>query len=496
MKKKLIILFLIFILSGYFLYSQTAPDTLWTQHFGGIHEDSSTCIRETSDSSLIIIGTTDQTGNGMNDIWLIKTDENGNMLWDKTFGGDQNDFSIMEQQTTDGGFIIAGTTESFGNGMQDFWLIKTDADGNEEWNQTYGTAENDRTQYVEQTSDGGYVITGGTGNFENNNQDAWLIKTDENGNLEWQQTYGGNGNEKTYTVHQETDGSYILAGLTSSYGNGTYDAYLIKTDSLGNEIWSQTFGGPEIENAYSMQILPGEGYILAGSTKSFGAGDFDVWLIKTDEQGNEIWSYVYGTEVLDYCYSLDITSDGDFILGGLTNATVNGDVDVLAMKISDSGDEIWTKKIGLDGDEPSFFVEQTEDGGYILAGYTNSFGNGDNDVYIVKLAPDGTTDAEDIIDQPSGYNLWNYPNPCNPSSTIRFSSGLFPQNERLEIKIFNLKGQTVKTFSNLPITQSHNQQIVWNGTDQSNQPVSSGMYYAVLKQNDITLASKKMMLMK
>lgn len=444
MKNKLLILFLIFSFSGYFLYAQTAPDTLWTKHFGGIHEDSSTCIRENSDSSLIIIGTTDQTGNGMNDIWLIKTDENGNMLWDKTFGGNQNDFSIMGQQTADGGFIIAGTTESFGNGMRDFWLIKTDADGNEEWNQTYGTAENDRTQYVEQTSDGGYVVTGGTGNFENNNQDVWLIKTDENGNLEWQQTYGGNGNEKTYTVHQETDGNYILAGLTSSYGNGMYDAYLIKTDSLGNEIWS----------------------------------------------------YVYGTDVLDYCYSIDITSDGDFILGGLTNATANGDVDVLAMKISDSGDEIWTKNIGLTGDDPAIFIEQTKDGGYVLAGYTNSFGNGHNDVYIVKLAPDATTDAEDIIDQPSGYHLWNYPNPFNPPSTIRFSSELFPQNERLEIKIFNLKGQTVKTFSNLHITQSHNQQIVWNGTDQSNRPVSSGMYYAVLKQNDITLASKKMMLMK
>ncbi len=486
---------LFFILSSCFLVAQTAPDTLWTKHFGGINEDTSTCIRETSDSSLIIIGTTDQTGNGMNDIWLIKTDEHGTMLWDRTFGGNQNDFSIMGQQTTDGGFIIAGTTESFGNGMRDFWLIKTDADGNEEWNQTYGTSENDRTQYVEQTSDGGYVITGGTGNIENNNQDAWLIKTDENGNLEWQQTYGGNGNDKTYTVHQEADGSYILAGLTSSFGNGNYDAYLIKTDSLGNETWSHTFGGPEIENAYSMQILPGEGYILAGSTKSFGAGDFDVWLIKTDEQGNEIWSHVYGTDVVDYCYSLDITSDGDFILGGLTNATVNGDFDVLALKISYSGDRIWRKDVGGTGNDYSFFVEQTEDEGYVLAGYTNSFGNGD-DVYIVKLAPDGSNEVENIIDQPSGCNLWNYPNPFNPSSTIRFCSALCKHNERLEIEIFNLKGQQVKTFSNLPFIQSHIQHIVWNGTDQSNQPVSSGMYYAVLTQNGKTLASKKMLLLK
>jgi len=490
MKRTLIILFLIYTFPGHFLYSQTAPDTLWTQHFGDIHEESSTCIRQTSDGNFIIIGVTDQTSSGRNDIWLIKADENGIMIWDRTFGGNQNDFSIVGHQTADGGFIIAGTTESFGNGMQDFWLIKTDADGNEEWNQTFGTAENDRTQYVKQTFDGGYIITGGTGNFETSNQDAWLIKTDENGNLEWQQTYGGNGNEKMYTVHQETDGSYILAGLTSSYGNGTYDAYLIKTDSLGNEIWSQTFGGSEIENAYSMQILPGEGYILAGSTKSFGAGDFDVWLIKTDQQGNEIWSYVYGTEVLEYCYSLDITSDGNFILGGLTNATVNGDIDVLVMKISDSGDEIWTKKVGLDGDEPSFFVEQSEDEGYVLAGYSNSFGNGDNDVYIVKLAPDGSTDTENIIDQPSGHKLWNYPNPFNPSTEIKFQISDYSTIKHHKLSIYNLRGQIIKQY----LIQDPQSSVTWNGKNEYNIPVSSGIYFCRLNIPESPI--KKMVLLK
>ena len=494
MRNRVLILVLISAISGYLLHSQTAPDTLWTKHFGNIYKDSSTCIRETSDGSFIIIGTTDQTGNGMNDIWLIKTDENGNMLWERTYGGDQNDFSIMGQQTVDGGFIIAGTTESFGNGMRDFWLIKTDADGNEEWNQTYGTVENDRTQYVEQTSDNGYILTGGTGNFETNNQDAWLIKTDENGIMEWQQTYGGNGNEKTYTVHQETDGSYILAGLTSSYGNGNYDAYLIKTDSLGNEIWYQTFGGSDIENAYSMQILPGEGYILAGSTRSFGAGEFDVWLIKTDEQGNEIWSHVYGTDSVDYCYSIGINSEGDFILGGLTNATANGYFDVLAMKISDSGDEIWSKNIGLAGDDYSIFVEQTEDGGYVLAGYSNSFGN-DDDVYVVKLASDASNDAGNKIDQPSGFNLRNYPNPFNPSTTISFNI-IREMNENYELGIYNIKGQKVKSFTNLQFNNAANQRITWNGRDDNNQPVSSGIYYSVLKQNCNILASEKVTLMK
>jgi hypothetical protein len=480
------------------LHAQTAPDTLWTSHFGGIYEDNSTCIFQTFDGGYLIIGSTDQLGNGLKDIWLIKTDENGNLVWDKTYGGDQDDFSIMGQQTTEGGFIVAGTTESFGNGMRDFWLIKTDSEGNEEWNQTFGTAENDRSQYVEQTADGGYIITGGTGNVETNNQDAWLIKTDCAGNQEWQQTYGGNGNEKTYTVHQETDGSYILAGLTSSFGNGNYDAYLIKTDSDGNEIWYKTFGGSGIENAYAMQILPNEGYILAGSTQSFGAGDFDVWLIKVDQQGDEIWNQVYGTEVVDYCYFVSITEDGNFVLGGLTNSTLAGDFDVLAMKVSCSGEEIWTTKVGESGNEYAFFVEQTSDNGFVLAGYTNSFGNGDNDVYAVKLASDGT-DAHQIIEQPAGFNLQNYPNPFNPSTTISFNL----KNTSLpsQIEIYNLKGQKVKVleccnFFAANTRDSFSYTITWDGTDSSDKPVASGVYFSVLRQSDKILASKKMLLLK
>ena len=267
MKVRIVVISILFCA---FLQAQIPPDTLWTKTYGGSNNDSSTCIRQTTDGGYIIFGNTDSEGNDMNDLWLIKTDENGNLTWDVTFGGDQNDYSIIGQQTSDGGFIIVGTAESFGNGMQDFWLIKTDENGNEEWNQTYGTEENDRAQYVEQTADGGYILTGGTGNYEDDHQDFWLIKIDENGNVEWDQTYGGTGNEKAYSVHQNPDGSYILSGRTDSFGNGAFDMWLIKTDEFGNELWNRTFGGTENENAYSMQILTNGGYILAGCTKSFG----------------------------------------------------------------------------------------------------------------------------------------------------------------------------------------------------------------------------------
>lgn len=242
-----------------------------------------------------------------------------------------------------------------------------------------------------------------------------------------------------------------------------------------------------------MQILPGEGYILAGSTKSFGAGDFDVWLIKVDTHGHEIWSQVYGTSAYDYCYSIDVTSDGDFILGGLTNATDNENFDVLIMKIAQTGHEIWRNNVGQEGNEFSIWIEQTGDGGFVLAGYSNSFGNGDNDAYIVKLASDVGTDFINNIDQQSGYKLKNYPNPFHDSTTITISVAHAPNTVGLEI--YNEQGQKIRTFSNLNVSPSVNQHINWNKTDHLNQVVSSGIYYAILTQNGRKLTSTKIIVM-
>ncbi|MCD4818721.1 MAG: T9SS type A sorting domain-containing protein [Candidatus Cloacimonetes bacterium] len=488
MKSRIIVILILFYT---ILLAQTPPDTLWTNTYGDANNDSSTCIRQTTDGGYIIVGNTDPDGNEMNDIWLIKTDENGNQVWDAIFGGDQNDFSIIGQQTSDGGFIIIGTTESFGIGMQDFWLIKTDENGNEEWNQTYGSIENDRAQYVEQTADGGFILTGGTGNLEDDHQDFWLIKTDEYGNMEWEQTYGGTGNEKAYTVHQNPDGSYILSGLTESFGNGAFDMWLIKTDEFGNELWNRTFGGTENENAYSMQILPNGGYILAGVTKSYGQGDYDVWLIEVDSLGFEIWNETYGTPQVDYCYSVDITSDGNYVLGGLTNSTPNSDFDVLAIKVSDQGEELWTAKVGGSLNDFAIFVEQTDDGGYILTGYSNSFGNGDNDIYAVKLDADNINSSDEIFNKPSGLNFLNYPNPFNPSTTISFDL-ITKDVQDAKLEIYNLKGQKIRQYSIFNDQSS----IIWDGTDEARNRVSSGIYFSVLKNNGNTLTSKKMLLFK
>jgi hypothetical protein len=189
-------------------------------------------------------------------------------MWSQTYGGTDGDYGRSVVETSDGGYAIAGYTLSYGAGLRDVWLIKTDASGTAQWNQTYGGTDNDLGYSVVKTSDGGYAIAGTTESYGVDYGDVWLIKTDAAGTVQWNQTYGGTDNDLGYSVVKTSDGGYAIAGYTESYDAGNEYFWLVKTDASGTEEWTQTYGGA-----------------IAGETFSFGAGGSDVWLVKTDEYG-------------------------------------------------------------------------------------------------------------------------------------------------------------------------------------------------------------------
>jgi len=389
---RLVILSILFLLIG----NTSAQNLEWNKTFGGANTDYTQSVQQTSDGGYILAGRTESFGAGGYDAWLIKTDSSGNEEWNKTFGGANPDYTHSVQQTSDGGYIIAGDTRSFGAGGYDVWLIKTDSSGNEEWNKTFGGANPDQSYSVQQTSDGGYIIAGETGSFGAGSSDVWLIKTDSSGNEEWNVAFGGLDRDVGYSVQQTSDGGYIIAGVTKSFGAGDADVWLIKTNSSGNEEWNKTFGGANPDRSYSVQQTSDGGYIIAGDTASFGAGDADVWLIKTDSSGNEEWNKTFGGADHEEGIAVQQTPDGGYIVVGYTDMYDKvGWGDVWLIKTDSSGNEEWNVTFGGSGWDAGYSVQQTSDGGYIIAGETDSFGAGSSDVWLLKI--DATPPTTSVI---------------------------------------------------------------------------------------------------
>jgi len=257
----------------------------WSRTYGGTGGDRASAIIPTPDGGYVVVGETASFGTGMGDVWVLKLDGQGNVVWQKTYGGTDWDEAFAIAPTSDGGYVVAGWTRSFGAGMGDVWVLKLDGSGNVVWQKTYGGTNEDAAHALAPTSDRGYIVAGWTWSFGAGMGDVWVLKLDGTGNVQWQKTYGGTGVDGASAVAPTSDGGYVVAGLTVSFGAGIEDVWVLKLDGSGNVQWQKTYGGTNSDGASAIAPTSDGGYVVAGGAASFGAGVSDAWVLKLEADG-------------------------------------------------------------------------------------------------------------------------------------------------------------------------------------------------------------------
>ena len=386
MKKILSTLFILFVLIS------TNAQTTFQKVFGGAASDEGKSVRQTTDGGYIIAGTTTSYGSGGRDILVIKTNSAGDTTWTRTYGDSNgNEYGYCIRTTNDGGYIVSGSSQNFFSGEEDMYLLKLKANGDTSWTRNYGGNGFEGGYYVQQTSDGGYIMSGQTPAFGAGGFDVYLVKINANGDIAWTKTYGGLDGEYAHAVQQTTDGGYIITGANgNTFGFGGSDFYLIKTDASGNHVWSKAYGNAGFQEGEAVKQTTDGGYIIAGSSENtLGPLGPDFCLIKTNSVGDTLWAKLYGGSMIDKCYDVQQTVDGGYIMVGQSfSFSTNGDYDVYVVKVNSQGIEQWSKTYGgstTNHNEIGYSIQQTSDKGFIITGETlYGFGVGLRNMYLIK----------------------------------------------------------------------------------------------------------------
>jgi uncharacterized delta-60 repeat protein len=380
-----------FILSAAVTSYQTAHALTWANSYGSSEEENIfRSVIALPDGGYVLAGVTNSTGAGANDIWISRLTETGSVVWQKTYGGARNEEPRSLQHTADGGFVITGPTNSFGSGANDIWVLKLASDGEIEWEKTYGGTKADVSHAIEQTTDGGYVVAGHTKSFGAGGQDYFVLKLNSTGGIQWQKAYGGSGNDVIRFVKQASDGGYVAAGFTHSFGSRG-DIMVIKLDSAGSMEWDMHYGGSKFEEP-STVLEVDDGFIILEQTASF-SGSTDGWMFKVDMAGKIDWQKRIGGGAFDELSSAQLTPDGGFIVAGETRSFGISAEDFWVIKFDSDANIEWEKRYGGSKVEEAESVAVAADGGYIVAGITKTFGSGLRDIWLVKLDSAGNLEG-------------------------------------------------------------------------------------------------------
>ena len=365
--------------------SPTAPDSekRFSRLFGGDNDDIGMAIAQTFDGGYIVGATTESEGSPRADFWLLKLDRKGNRSWGRTFGSNDWDRLRAVRQTSDAGYILLGYTWGLGAGATDFWLLKTGPNGTKVWGATFGGAGADQGWDVQETYDGGYIMVGTTESAGAGGSDLWLVRTDPDGSELWSRTVGGGGYDAGFAVVQTGDSGFVAAGVTADSGAGGTSAFLVKTDSAGVVLWTNTYGGAGADSAFSVVEQTDGGLILAGARGG------DALLIKISATGQQTWAKTFGGPAGDSAREVVLSSDGGYVLAGTTRLTAEEDSDIWLLKVDTDGNEVWSRTFDGGADDRGQGLAATDDGGYVITGSTATVEGGNRTVWVIKTDGEG-----------------------------------------------------------------------------------------------------------
>ena len=361
----------------------------WDRTYGGSQEDEGRAVQQTTDGGYIMAGLTESGVVGKSDAWVVKVDSAGGIEWDAKYGGPGWDLANSVQQTAAGGYVVAGYTENDATDSSDAFVVKLAGSGSVEWSKAFDRiGKSDWAESIQQTSDGGYIVAGLTTSDSGADDNMWVLKLDPNGEVEWDSVQGEDGDDTASSVRQTIDGGYIVAGSKGNIDTGESDAWLLKLKNDGSIEWDATYGGSYSHDAISVRQTTDAGYVVAGETLLTGFSGSDLWVLKVDLQGEVEWDKSYGGANDDIGWSVKQTVTGSYVVVGSTKKEVAGswDRDLWVLWLNDEGNIEWDVTYGGSSDDAGYFIQQTSDHHYLVAGYTKSKGAGNNDVWIMKIA--------------------------------------------------------------------------------------------------------------
>ena len=491
----------------------------WQNSLGGSDDDHAMCVQQTSDGGFILAGYSvsndgDVTGNhGNDDYWVVKLEPSGNMAWQKSLGGSETERALSIQQTNDGGFIVAGYSKSNdgdvtnNHGSSDYWVVKLFASGDIEWQKSLGGSEGDIAKSIQQTADGGFIIAGtsesmdGDVTVNNGGSDYWVVKLYASGDIEWQKSLGGADYEITSSIQQTSDGGYIVAGGSQSLNgdvidnHGSYDYWIVKLDASGNIMWQKNLGGSSGEVARSIQQTSDDGFIVAGGSGSTDGdvtnnhGYHDYWVMKLDTSGNILWQKSLGGSESERAFSIQQTTDDGFIVAGHSRSAdgdVNGNYgnyDSWVVNMDASGNIVWQKNLGGSDYDYTNSIQQTIDGGFIVASSSNSddgdltVNQGGSDYWVVKLGA-GTTSVDESYQEISSKIIIR-PNPIEDKAVLHIPDSI-RRKEFYTFAIYDVTGRKILE-----------RKVRTGSTEISTSDIPAGIHFYQLRHKNLMMCSGK-----